>query len=182
MKTLIVVDMQNDFIDGALGTKEAVDIIPNVKKKIAKYVARGDEVIFTMDTHYTKYPVYLNTHEGKYLPVPHCIRGTDGWKIPSDIDLPSQKHIEKSAFGWNGWFSYEEDYVTSFGEIEIIGLCTDVCVISNALILRAVRPDIDITVDASCCAGTTPEKHNAALKIMKSCHINVIGETKKIFV
>lgn len=176
MKTLIVVDMQNDFIDGALGTKEAVAIVPNVKKKIAEYVARGDEIIFTMDTHHTRCPAYLNTHEGKYLPVPHCIQGTDGWKIPSDIDLPSRKHIAKSAFGWSGWFGYEEEYVTNFEEIEIIGLCTDICVISNALILRAVCPNIDITVDASCCAGVTPETHKAALEVMKCCHINVIGE------
>ena len=181
MKTLIVIDVQNDFIDGALGTKEAVAVIPNIKKKIADYIAQGDEIIFTKDTHFTKYPnlSYLNTHEGKYLPVPHCIVGTDGWEIPSDIDLPNRIHIDKSAFGWDGWSNYEEAFVTNFEEIEIIGLCTDICVISNALILRAVRPDIDITVDASCCAGTTPEKHNAALEIMKSCHINVIGETKK---
>lgn len=177
MKTLIVVDMQKDFIDGVLGTKEAVSIVPNVKKKIAEYVERGDQIIFTRDTHFTN---YLYTHEGKNLPVEHCLMGTGGWKIPSDIDIPGCEHIDKHTFGWNMW-----DVVINkegrmrereFEEIEIIGLCTDICVVSNALILRAYYPDIDITVDASCCAGVTPETHKAALDTMRCCQIKIIGE------
>lgn len=166
-KTLIVIDMQNDFIDGALGTKEAQAIISNVNKKIEEYKSRGDEIIFTRDTH----PVtYLDTNEGKHLPVPHCILGTNGWHIADEIEVPTANIIDKPTFGYMGWGEYW------FEEIEIIGLCTDICVVSNALILKATFPESDITVDASCCAGVTPEKHAAALEVMKSCQINVIGE------
>lgn len=177
-RTLIVVDMQKDFIDGALGTAEAVAIVPQVKKKIEEYKARGDEIIFTRDTH-TKY--YLNTNEGKHLPVVHCVEGTDGWQIPKGLDIPECEHINKPTFGWDSWDIEVTDSDGSFKdrnfeEIEIIGLCTDICVVSNALILKAFFPEINITVDASCCAGVTPESHKAALATMKSCQINVIGE------
>lgn len=167
MKTLIVIDMQNDFIDGALGTKEAQAIVPNVKKKIEEYKSRGDEIIFTRDTHPA---TYLDTNEGKHLPVPHCILGTNGWHIADEIEVPTANIIDKPAFGYSGWGEYY------FEEIELVGLCTDICVISNALILKAAFPEIDITVDASCCAGVTPESHQAALTTMKMCQINVIGE------
>lgn len=174
MKTLIVIDMQKDFIDGSLGTKEAVEIVPRVKQKIAEYVSRGDEIIFTRDTHSEG---YLNTHEGKNLPVPHCIKWTEGWKIPNGIDIPECEHIDKHSFGWNMWdmiYNSEGTLVDrKFDEIEIIGLCTDICVISNALILRALYPEIEITVDASCCAGTTPEMHEKALNVMRSCQIKI---------
>ncbi len=167
-KTLIVVDMQNDFIDGALGTKEAQAIVPNVKKKVEEYKVRGDEIIFTRDTHSGD---YLNTNEGKHLPVKHCIEGTYGWLISDELDNGiGCKVINKYTFGFDGWYHYD------FEKIEIVGLCTDICVVSNALILKALFPDIDITVDANCCAGVTPESHQAALTTMKMCQINVIGE------
>ena len=178
-KTLIVIDMQRDFIDGSLGTPEAQAIVPNVKKKIEEYKSRGDEIIFTRDTHDEN---YLNTNEGKHLPVKHCIEGTDGWKIHPDLDIKECEHIDKPTFGWTFWTStasqYEndEDYFRDLEEIEIVGLCTDICVVSNALILKANYPWANITVDASCCAGVTPESHKAALTTMKMCQINVINE------
>lgn len=166
-RTLIVVDMQNDFIDESLGTKEAQAIVPNVKKKIEEYHSRGDKIIFTRDTHNEN---YLQTNEGKKLPVKHCIYGTNGWKIADGLETPDCKYIDKPNFGWNHW----ENRV--FEEVELVGLCTDICVVSNALILKSVFPDIEITVDASCCAGVTPETHKAALTTMKMCQVNVIGE------
>jgi nicotinamidase-related amidase len=177
MKTLIVIDVQNDFFTGALGSKEAVNILPNIKKKIEAYIDAGDEVIFTRDTHGE---AYLDTNEGKHLPIPHCIKGTDGWQIVKEIDRPECEHIDKFTFGYPDWdISASDDGSFSdrnFSEIEIIGVCTDICVISNALILKALFPEIDITVDASCCAGVTPETHKAALTAMKSCQINIVGE------
>lgn len=167
MKVLIVVDMQNDFIDGALGTKEAQAIVPNVKNKIEEYKARGDKIIFTRDTHPKN---YLETNEGKYLPVEHCIEGTYGWQIADGLEVPNCHYIDKPTFGWKHWNSH------NFEEVELVGLCTDICVVSNALILKATFPEINITVDASCCAGVTPESHQAALTTMKMCQINVIGE------
>lgn len=180
MKVLIVVDMQNDFIDGALGTPEAVAIVPNVKKKIKEYRQRNDTIVFTQDTHLEEN--YSNTHEGKFLPIPHCIYGTYGREIYKNLDDNIDIHLDKFTFGYIEWDYFnvkKQDEILSlwdFDEIEIIGLCTDICVISNALIIRSESPDVDITVDASCCAGTTPERHKAALEVMKSCHINVIGE------
>lgn len=167
MKTLIVVDVQNDFVTGALGTPEAQMIIPNVKAKIKEYQDRGDEIIFTRDTHQSN---YLETNEGKHLPVEHCIENTDGWKIVYGLDAPNCSYVNKHTFGWTHWNN------RTFNEIELIGLCTDICVVSNALILKAMFPEIKITVDASCCAGVTPESHKAALTTMKMCQINVIGE------
>lgn len=167
-RTLIVIDMQNDFIDGALGTKEAQAIVPNVKKKIEEYKARGDEIIFTRDTHFEK---YLETNEGKHLPVKHCIKNTYGWQISDELgNCVGCGVINKVTFGYDKWYSFD------FEAIELVGLCTDICVVSNALILKATFPEIDITVDASCCAGVTPESHQAALTTMKMCQINVIGE------
>ena len=170
-KVLIVIDMQNDFIDGALGSPEAQAIVPNVKKKIEEYDARGDQIIFTKDTHSIN---YLYTNEGKHLPVEHCIEFTDGWQIASQLDWTTNPcaYVFKPTFGWTGWSTFNlED-----AEIEIVGLCTDICVVSNAIILKAIYPETKITVDASCCAGVTPESHKAALTTMKMCQINVIGE------
>lgn len=167
-KTLIVVDMQNDFIDGALGTKEAQAIVPNVKKKIEEYKVRGDDVVFTRDTHFTN---YLETNEGKHLPVEHCIEGTNGWQIRDELFTEPMPIVDKLTFGNLNWKSFFD-----FEEVELVGLCTDICVVSNALILKAMYPEINITVDASCCAGVTPESHQAALTTMKMCQINVIGE------
>ncbi len=165
-RTLIVVDMQKDFIDGALGTKEAVAIVENVKKKIAEYQASGDEIIFTRDTHQAD---YMNTNEGKYLPVEHCIEGTEGWKIAEGLEVPGAIYVNKPTFGYLNWADYK------LKEVELIGLCTDICVVSNALIIKAVYPEIKVAVDASCCAGVTPESHNAALTTMKMCQVEVNG-------
>lgn len=167
MKTLIVVDMQNDFIDGALGTKEAVAIVENVKKKIQTAKEEGAEIIFTRDTHGAD---YLNTSEGKNLPVEHCIQGTKGWEIAEGLEVDGCTYIDKPTFGWIHWGE------RTFEEIELVGLCTDICVVSNALILKAQFPEVPVTVDATCCAGVTPATHKAALETMKMCQIRVIGE------
>lgn len=172
-KILIVVDMQNDFISGTLGTREAQAIVPNVKKKIKEYVDNGEHVIFTMDTHYEN---YMETLEGQKLPIKHCIKDTEGWFINENVEETKYEHVCKETFGYLGWKEKFSDYHINQIEIEIIGLCTDICVVSNALILRAMYPNTKITVDANCCAGVTPENHKAALTTMKSCQIDVIGE------
>jgi nicotinamidase-related amidase len=172
-KILIVIDMQNDFIDAALGTKEAVAIVEKVKEKIRS--REVSDVIATMDTHGED---YMQTQEGKYLPVPHCIKGSDGWKIRPDIAelLKGAKIYEKPTFGST---ALAEDLKELSGkeeiELELIGLCTDICVVSNALLLKAMMPEVQISVDASCCAGVTPEKHEAALETMRSCQIRVVN-------
>jgi nicotinamidase-related amidase len=163
-KTLIVIDMQNDFIDGSLGTKEAVAIVENVKKKIAEYSEAGDEIIFTRDTHQKN---YLETNEGKHLPVEHCIEGTQGWQIAEGLEVPGAIYINKPSFGYMDWEKYNLE------EVELVGLCTDICVVSNALIIKATYPEINVSVDADCCAGVTPESHQAALTTMKMCQVNV---------
>lgn len=164
MKTLIVIDMQNDFIDGSLGTPEAQAIVPKVKEKIKAYQDRGEEIIFTRDTHGMN---YLDTQEGKMLPVEHCLKGTKGWEIADDLEVPGCSYIDKPSFGWTHWNERK------FDEIELVGLCTDICVVSNALILKAAFPEIKISVDASCCAGVTPQTHKAALQTMRMCQICV---------
>lgn len=164
-KTLIVVDMQNDFIDMALGTKEAVAIVPKVREKIAQYRKNGDEIIFTRDTHTED---YLNTPEGKKLPVPHCIRCTKGWQIAQGLYVEGCKIIDKPNFGWPHWENEKLE------EVELVGLCTDICVVSNALIIKATFPDASVTVDSSCCAGVTPESHRAALQTMQMCQIDIV--------
>lgn len=165
-KTLIVVDMQNDFIDGTLGTKEAQAIVDCVRAKIEQYRLAGDRVIFTRDTHGED---YLDTPEGKKLPVKHCIRGTYGWQIEKSLNAEGCTIIDKPTFGWTHWDEWD------FEEVELVGLCTDICVVSNALLLKALFPEIAISVDASCCAGVTPQSHEAALTTMKMCQIDVIG-------
>ena len=166
-KTLIVIDMQNDFIDGSLGTAEAVAIVENVQRKIAEYKSEGAEIIFTRDTHGEN---YLETPEGKKLPVVHCVEGTQGWQISEKLDTAGCDIIDKPSFGWTRWTE------RSFDNIELVGLCTDICVVSNALILKAQFPEAEITVDAACCAGVTPETHKAALATMKMCQIHVVGD------
>ena len=165
MKTLIVIDMQNDFIDGSLGTDEAVKIVDNVRNKIKEYKDRGDEVIFTRDTHHDD---YMQTNEGKHLPVVHCIEGTAGWEIREGLDTSGCRIIDKPSFGYIGWNEFD------FEEVELVGLCTDICVVSNALILKAFFLEIKISVDASCCAGVTPESHEAALQTMRACQVEII--------
>ena len=170
MKVLIVVDMQNDFIDGALGTKEAQSIVQNVKNKIKQ--SDNEYVIFTKDTHDDN---YMDTLEGKLLPVKHCIRGTEGHKIRKELMSEyGNDVISKNTFGFESWKDILNVY--QFDEIELCGLCTDICVVSNALTLRMFYPDTKIIVDASCCAGVTPYKHKCALEVMRSCQINVIGD------
>lgn len=214
---LIVIDMQNDFIDGALGTPEAVSIVKNVQNKIEEYDTIGkfidtvggaeyNTIYFTRDTHraddtnksndgfnnimiFPKVPRYSESLEGRHLPVPHCIINTDGWQIrQSLLDKVHNNDkciIDKFGFGLVNW-EYAKDFF--FGqtltvmeqclnrkpEIEICGLCTDICVISNALILKSLYRENEIYVDPKCCAGTTPENHEAALKVMRSCQINII--------
>lgn len=168
-RTLIVIDMQNDFIYGPLGTDEATGIVPGVQKKVDEYRKRGDIIIYTKDVHDTDR--YLSTHEGRYLPVKHCDFKSPGRKIVEGVSLdkyPNAHTKLKDTFGYLGWM-----IAPIKGPIEIVGVCTDICVVSNALILRAMYPETDITVDASCCAGTTPEMHKAALAVMKSCHIDI---------
>lgn len=168
-KLLIVVDMQNDFINGALGTKEAMEILPKVIDKIKNY--KG-EIIFTRDTHGKE---YLKTQEGKNLPVEHCIEGTYGWQLQEEIQRLAEKKesriINKPSFGSLELPNIIKDFKVS--NIEIVGLCTDICVISNAMILKAAMPEVNISVDSSCCAGVTPESHDNALRAMKMCQIEI---------
>ncbi len=172
MKVLIVVDMQNDFIDGALGTKEAVEILPAVKAKIENFDGR---VLFTRDTHEAD---YLETQEGKNLPVEHCIRDTYGWQIHSELEaLRKEEAIDKPSFGSVALAQLLKTYDTyekKIEEITLVGLCTDICVISNAMIIKAYLPETPIIVDSQCCAGVTPESHSRALETMAVCQIKII--------
>lgn len=170
MKLLIVIDMQNDFIDAALGTKEAVAIVPAVQEKIKQYRANGNAVVFTRDTHQKN---YLQTQEGKNLPVEHCIEGTNGWQITDKLDVADSKIINKPSFGSVELAEYVAG-LQNLEEIELVGLCTDICVISNAFILKAKLPEVKISCDSKACAGVTPESHNNALAAMKMCQINVL--------
>ena len=173
-KILVVVDMQNDFIDGALGTEEALSIVGNVIKKVDSY--RREDVFATRDTHGED---YLETQEGKRLPVMHCVRGTDGWRIRKEISerIDERNVFDKPTFGSVELAKQIEKIAGSEEggiEIEICGLCTDICVISNALLLKAFLPEVRISLDPRCCAGVTPEKHAAAIEAMRSCQIEVI--------
>ena len=171
MKLLIVIDMQNDFIDGALGTKEAVAIVPNVAQKIKDARESGQIVAFTRDTHQEN---YLATQEGKNLPVVHCVQGTVGWQISSKLEVADSKIIDKPSFGSMELAEYVAQ-LQDIEEIELVGLCTGICVISNAFVLKAKLPELKITVDASCCACVTPESHATALAAMKLCQINIVN-------
>ncbi len=170
---LIVVDMQNDFIDGALGTKEAVAIVPKVAEKIRNFTGK---VLFTRDTHEEN---YMETQEGKNLPVPHCIRGTEGWQIRAELEaLRNEKAIDKVTFGSAdlGALLQQEHAKNEINSITLIGLCTDICVISNAMLVKAFLPEVKIIIDAACCAGVTPESHQNALNAMKVCQIQIENE------
>jgi len=173
-KYLIIVDMQNDFIDGALGTAEAEAILPKVIEKVKKF---SGTIVFTYDTHDEE---YLKTQEGQHLPAPHCIEGTEGWKLPKTLEdlrfTVGGKAFTKPTFGSKelGEYLLIENRRKIIDSIEIIGLCTDICVISNALLIKAFLPETEILVDASCCAGVTPESHERALKAMEMCHIKVV--------
>lgn len=169
---LVVVDMQKDFVDGALGSKEAVAIVPAVVKKIEGFEGT---VFATLDTHFDN---YMDTAEGRNLPVPHCIKGTDGWLLDKAVAAALEKKgftaVEKNTFGSVDLPAMIEKAAGGevFG-VELIGLCTDICVVSNALLLKAHFPEMPIAVDAACCAGVTPEKHAAALETMRSCQIAI---------
>lgn len=171
---LIVIDMQHDFIDGTLGTKEAVAIVPNVVSKIKEH---NGPVIFTKDTHEEE---YMDTQEGKNLPVLHTQKGTKGWQFPSEIDQLVREReypvLEKGAFGslQLGELAKRISEKEGITSIEVIGVATDICVISNVMLLKAFLPEIVITVDSTCCAGVTIESHNTALAAMKACQIHII--------
>lgn len=172
---LIVIDMQNDFVDGALGTKEAVAVVDKVSDKITEF---DGDIILTYDTHSDN---YINTKEGKSLPVPHCIKGTHGWqlnkKISASLADKSYKAFEKPTFGSTELVQYiKTNYNPDEIKIELVGLCTDICVVSNALLIKAAFPETELSVDACCCAGVTPESHNAALLTMKMCQVNIIDK------
>ena len=172
---LIVVDMQNDFIDGSLGTPEAVAIVPAVADRIRAARAAGETVIATLDTHGED---YLETREGRWLPVRHCIRGTDGWNIRAELTAPLEgcQRVEKPTFGSVRLPEIIREQAGDADglEIELIGLCTDICVVSNALLLKAAFPEAEIAVRRACCAGVTPEKHRAALETMASCQVRIV--------
>lgn len=168
-RLLIVVDMQNDFIDGSLGTPEARQIVPAVVQKVQSYLDAGDEVVFTMDTHFEN---YMGTLEGKNLPVFHCVKGTPGWNVCPELEGFAGKRFEKNTFGSKELAEYASK--GEYDSIQLVGLCTDICVISNALLLKAYMPGMPILVDPSCCAGVTPESHENALKAMKMCQIDLV--------
>ena len=171
-KILLVIDMQNDFIDGALGTKEAIAIVPKVIDEIKKY--DSSDIFLTADTHFEN---YLETQEGKNLPVPHCIKNTNGWEINSDVlkVAGSCGIFEKSGFGCPKLVE-ELCKIKEPFQIEIIGLCTDICVISNAFLIKSLLPEVKISIKADCCAGVTPESYKNALLAMSVCQIEITGE------
>lgn len=168
---LIVVDMQNDFIDGALGTAEALAIVPKVKARIEGFEGR---VLFTRDTHQAG---YLETQEGRRLPVPHCIEGSQGWQIRPELEaLRTEEAVDKPSFGSVKLAELlrEMDASEGIGSVTLIGLCTDICVISNALLVKAFLPELPVKVDAECCAGVSPESHENALAAMAMCQIEIL--------
>ena len=181
MNVLIVVDMQNDFVSGALGTPEAREIVPRVVDRVREGIRRGERILFTRDTHGAD---YLDTREGKNLPVPHCVRGTEGWEIVEPLRKYVDHPIDKPTFGsqYLGALlkARDEDLrrqgKTGVERITLIGLCTDICVISNALLVKAFLPEAEVAVDAACCAGVTPESHRTALAAMRPCQIAVEHE------
>ena len=174
MKYLVVVDMQNDFITGSLGTKEAEAILPKVIEKVKNF---DGTIIYTKDTHQAD---YMATQEGKNLPVKHCIEGSRGWMLADELEKLSAGHkvFNKPTFGSTELAKYlvEENAKEEIEEIELCGLCTDICVISNAFVIKANLTEVPVTVDASCCAGVTPESHLNALAAMKMCQVAVTNE------
>lgn len=167
-KLLIVVDMQNDFVTGSLGTEEAKKIIPNVRERIEKAVKEGWDIWFTKDTHEED---YLKTQEGKKLPVEHCIRQTQGWEIVNDLKKYVKFVIEKPTFGSVKLAEAVKE--NNYEEVELIGLCTDICVVSNALLIKAICSELPIAVSENCCAGVTVDTHEAAIRTMQMCQIEI---------
>ena len=168
-KLLVVVDMQNDFIGGALGTQEAQSILPAVRARIADARKEGEEVAFTRDTHGEE---YLSTKEGKNLPVPHCIAGTAGHEIAAGLCLAGERVFDKPAFGSIELAAYVKE--GGFTAVELVGVCTDICVISNALLIKAFCPEAEVCVRAGCCAGVTPQSHQTALAAMRACQVKIL--------
>lgn len=170
-KLLVVIDMQNDFIEGTLGSEEAVEIVPRVAKKIQVYLKERQDVVYTMDTHYED---YLQTLEGLKLPVPHCIKDSGGWQLHPAIKglIEGAMRFEKNTFGSMEFAVWVMEQ--GYDEVELVGLCTDICVISNAMLLKASLPNTPVSVDARCCAGVTPATHQNALEAMKMCQIDII--------
>ena len=180
MKVLVVIDMQKDFISGPLGTPEAQVAALRVASKVREYANKEDSIIlYTRDTHYNN---YLDTQEGEKLPVPHCLYGTEGWEIVPEVyvDNGATEVVDKNTFGfydihgavYRAILKRSENF--QIDHIEICGVCTDICVVSNAILLKTNYPEVPITVNSACCAGVTPEKHEAALEVMRSCQIDVI--------
>jgi len=170
MKLLIVIDMQNDFIDGALGTAEAVAVVDRVAERIRSARDAGEGVWFTRDTHESD---YMKTQEGNKLPVPHCIRGTHGWEISPKLDVANSLIIDKPTFG-SVELMESLAGLDNLESVELIGLCTDICVISNAMLIKARLPELPVCVNAACCAGVTPVSHENALNAMKMCQIEIV--------
>ena len=173
---LIVVDMQRDFVSGALGSEQARAIVPAVAARIQQAKAENTQVVFTLDTHEEN---YMNTREGRFLPVPHCIRGTQGWELCEELEaLRTEPAICKPTFGSRelGELLWDMNGDEPVGGVTLVGVCTDICVISNALLIKAFLPELPITVDAACCAGVTPESHRTALEAMKMCQIRIENE------
>ena len=168
MKVLLVIDMQNDFIDGVLGTPEAQAITARVRAKAEAAKANGDTVIYTRDTHGEN---YLETQEGRLLPVPHCIRDTQGWEIAETVWIPGCEVVDKPSFGSPELA--ERVAALAPEAVELCGVCTDICVISNAILLKAKLPEVPVSVDSACCAGVTPARHETALDAMRACQIEV---------
>lgn len=178
-KLLVVVDFQNDFIDGALGTPEAQAIVPNVVEKVKNW---DGDIFFTADTHGEN---YMQTNEGKHLPVVHCVHDTDGWELRKEVAEVVRDKMDNDTFQKNTYIKHtfgsvslmERICLESYDYVEFIGLCTDICVASNAIMLKAFCPGIQIVVDPTCCAGVTPDTHAAALTTMKMCQIDILEDS-----
>ena len=170
MKVLAIIDMQKDFIDGALGTKEAIAIVPKVAARLAQAWADGETVVFTRDTHHAD---YLLTQEGRKLPVPHCLEGTDGWQIDAALAVEDAPVFDKPGFGSPALIEYLRSLPALEG-VEFIGLCTDICVITNAMMTKGALPEVPLSVRADCCAGVTAQSHETALQAMRMCQISIV--------
>ena len=170
MKVLAIIDMQKDFIDGALGTKEAVAIVPKVAARLAQARVDGETVVFTRDTHHAD---YLSTQEGRKLPVPHCLEGTDGWQIDAALAVEDAPVFDQPGFGSPALIEYLRSLPALEG-VEFIGLCTDICVITNAMMTKGALPEVPLSVRADCCAGVTAQSHETALQAMRMCQISIV--------
>lgn len=171
---LIVIDMQKDFIDGPLGSPEAQAVVPKVLERIHSALTHGRTLLFTQDTHQTD---YLDTSEGRHLPVPHCVEGTDGWRLHEAIAPYAHNAVKKPAFGAPALIDLLKKEAADGGvnlDIELCGVCTDICVVSNALLIRSHLPEAALRVRADCCAGVTPRRHEAALDVLRACQVEVM--------